>query len=361
LYHGLNTAPLVIVAVVNAYLGKGMGLHSHNLTHAVFTRAMDEYRLLPRADQDVPSFIRKLRDACYGIGAVHGTGPRKRFPGNDDILFKCANGRDCLTESRVSTVMTFGSLRACLSTADFRRLFWRGVNPDTGATDDTPRNRDNWLALQDPSPARRDARRFRLDVASLGLGNPVLWVAPTSGVEAALASVAREEWANTLRDRLGLYLPRFDQDGSKDARATNRRFVVHIPAVALTPPCHARPSFADAGGYPRFMVESAAASAPTAPVRDWGQTTDLGALAVGGMLRDGIPERVCRRLDAATLGSAELSFDYLGEITCERGNTPRDNDAKFATLLSGMLTALHPPLAAELAARGALEASLVPP
>jgi hypothetical protein len=320
---------------------------------------MDKFQGLYREDQDVPNFIRKLRDTCYGEGLVHGTGPRKKFPGNDDVLFKCANGKDCLTEAQVSTVMTFGGLRACLSAADFRKLFWRGVNSDTGATDDTSLNRNNWRALQDP--AGRDARRFRLDAASLGLGNPVLWVAPASAVEAALAGVAREEWANTLRDRLGLYLPPFNPDRSKDGRAANRRFIVYIPTAALMPPCHARPCFADAGGYPRFMVESAAVTTPVAPLRDWGQTTHLGVLANDGMLRDGIPERICRRLDAATLGSTELTFDYLGEIASERGNKPQDSDANFAKLLSEMLTILYPTLAAELVAKGALEASLAPP
>ena len=184
MYGSMNAAPQVVVAVVNAHLGKGIGLHGHDLVYAVFANAVDKFQRLPAADQDVPNFMRKVQEACYGVGVSYGTGPRKRFPGNDDVLFKCASGKDCFTEPRVSTVMTFGALRACLSDADFGRLFWRGVNPDTGATDDTPLNRDKWRALQDLSPARRDARRFPLDPASLGLGNPVLWVAPTSSVEA---------------------------------------------------------------------------------------------------------------------------------------------------------------------------------
>ena len=104
------------------------------------------------------------------------------------------------------------------------------------------------------------------------------------------------------------------------------------------------------------MVESAAV--PGVPPRDWGQTTNLGVLANMGTLADGMQERICRRLDGMAPGGVELGFDYLGEITAERGNTPRDNDVQFAKLLRDRLAALHPRLAAELTAKGVLEATL---
>jgi len=152
-----------------------------------------------------------------------------------------------------------------------------------------------------------------------GIGKPggIVFLAAFRDVAPLLTGATK---ANDVRDHLGLV-----------HWEKNKAYVMlELNAGELTSLRQGRPTFVDAGSHRRFM---AVASDPANQTKvDWGFTLDLDGFANTRTAVDGLPERVCERIEASNVSSIKLH--PLGLVTAaNRGMTPADDDEKYAKWL----------------------------
>ena len=150
-----------------------------------------------------------------------------------------------------------------------------------------------------------------------GIGEPgrVVFLAPFADLAPLLSSSTK---ANDVRDRAGLMKWKKGQE----------YIVLELDARELAAVRLSRPTFADAGSHRRFK---AVASDPANHSRsDWGFTLDLNHFVTTGTAVDGIPERVCARIEAGNISSITLHpLEFVST-----GN-PGDDEAYARCLLRG--------------------------
>jgi hypothetical protein len=331
-----------------AAVGAASGLHDEHLAREVLMATLDRMlkEIDDRASRGVPAstdlgeqFRKNLGNICLGAAKKFGSTSNYIRDGDTPYLYHCQREAKCFTDSHISTVIGYHRLKDLISVNDWDRFFgYCSIVAADGTSDELE---DRWRDLASLDPADRAKRVFKVRDASAGLGGGgVLWFTPRSEVERVLSDTSEGERADRLRDVLGLFFPERVEGSDRQARADNRRFVLHIPVAAVQNATHARPTFVEAAGYSRFMACSA--SHTHSPPGPWGQTADLASLHARGKLDDGLPERIVVRRSAGDLNGMDIEFDYVGEIGNSRGKRPRDRDPAFARALCRQLERIYP-------------------
>ena len=339
-----NSVAVIHTSLINAGLGVGLGLHDD--AHVADVFGAISFPPPVGGPTTAVEYQAALRDACHGREITSVADPRIKIREGTTRLFKTNVASGCIRSGYVSQVVGWRDLVGCLSEDDKARFF--GLS--TAMTPGIPALPDPiWSDMMSLVPTQRNLRRFSPDPGSAWLTKPVHWWTPRAVTETILMTVRPEEWADTLRDRLGKYYDEHDSMGTAAARMKNRRFLFHIPAAILIGKGHFRPNFADAGGYRRFATHRSLRK-PASPAA-WGMTADLGVLCDKGRLQNGLKERVTPSLTIADFGTHEIEFDYLGEVKSARGQTPGDDDRAFERKLHAVHRKLFPADEARLSAR----------
>jgi hypothetical protein len=308
-------------AILNASLGVGLSLHDEGHLSGVLKE------VIKHSPVTWEEFIARLEDVCHGEFKVL-TSPPFRKRGGSPHLFKSVTPSDCVRSGYVSQVVRWSAFASCLSDSEFDRIFSGSTVLRNGHSDPTD---GIWASLMSMDRVARSRRKFRIAPESWWRSKPVHWWTPRAPIENILKKLAPEKWADTIRDKLGLYFPHYQSDGTAEAKVTNRRFLLHVPAALLIRSGHFRPNFADAGGYCRFAAHRSLRAPPS--VEPWGKTADMGVLAAQGRLASGLKERVTGALSDSDVNDFAVEFDYIGEVTTARGATGSDDDAAFERTL----------------------------
>lgn len=310
------------IALANAADGLNLSLHTKSFLDTLLRDLLVAFSDLPVGDQNEAGLLRVLDEACRGKPNVSGIiVPSSRLAAHKTNL--------AVRENYLSTVIHGNVLPHLMHEDDYDRLF--GSLMITGlASGFVKAGSRAEKTLMDMSPAARRRRRFRMK-STFQFGNPILWLTRRSLVEQAMADAKNigVSRADLLTDRLGLVYPKFD--GANQTKATNQRYVVHIPIEVVLRNLTFRPTFVEAGSYPRFMVMPRVGTA----LPGWGRTLDLGELVSKFKLVDSMDEVTRWPIIPGELQDTErLEFDFLGSLTRPRGVTPgHDLDANVADLL----------------------------
>ena len=127
--------------------------------------------------------------------------------------------------------------------------------------------------------------------------------------------------ANRARDVLGLV----------HRQPPDVLVALHFPWAVMDKVRSARPTFMDAGDHRRFRARAGARHRRS--MAAWGHTVDLAKVSAKAKNMDGLPERVCGKIDSGALApTGRFGFTPLGRVTTERGHDAdiHGNNAAFA-------------------------------
>lgn len=308
------------IVLANAADGRSLGLHADGRLRTAADVVDRTFDALDPADQDAEGLCRAIRDVCRGPASTGGLRPGSPFLGANPV-------RLARSSTPFSTVVTGPDVASLIHPADLRRML-EGVSVLTLASAGIEPGSYAERRLMARSPADRARRRVRL-ARGAQIGNPVAWMTRSELVEQAVDEAIRsgDSPAGMLTDRLGLIFPPF----SDTRNALNQRFVLHVPFAVIARKASYRPTTVEAASYSRFKVRPLA----TPPPAGWGRTLDLGMLAAGRGLADGLDEiTIDAILDRDFRLGEYIEVDYLGTVSHARGVTPGvDCDDTVARLL----------------------------
>jgi hypothetical protein len=301
--HLFKHAAMLKVLAANIRDGEKLGLHPDNHFAAVASdvRAGLNSRKRPE-DISEEDYLIEFEEVCYGnlpqrAGSIH--------------LLRCETALPDETPEWYTCVITVSHWTKYLSTAAIDQLSQAaGITlpfvPMGGADDPALYKILATLRSGEFTPKH-----------DFSLGFPLVWITPRPEFERRMLLHANR--ADAARDYLGLV-----------HREENEHLIaIHIPSAAVKQKRSARPVFSDAGRHRRFMVMPG--NKPPMYPQPWGQTLDLEFFESEGTLGVGAAERVCDRIDAASLSGTRMPFEYLGRLQTTRGRSAA-TDIDYARL-----------------------------
>jgi hypothetical protein len=248
---------------------------------------------LPTHENLVPLIVEALKDVCSTISPR----PAPRF---------AENGL-CTGSERFATVVPVNALRkyllaeAAIEDIEERTQVILPEDSSKGLT------LQQWRTLVDKGP-------YDLEIRTGGsLGFPLLWFTTQHEVERVRIAGPRDEFADRLRDALGLV----------HHKANVGLFLISFSRQVLLRRVHYRPIFLDASTHVRFKTRCSQGDAGEPAI--WGQTADLLLLekaANDEALIDGVVERVAQPLPHDAFVGAKLRFEAIGPIQKSRDVHP---------------------------------------
>lgn len=313
-------APRSKIALANAADGVALGINDKSQTATIATEIERKFTSLPASARNDAGLLSVVDTVCRGdFLPGYKRGPSSYLKRNLTTLSAVSD--------YYSTVVHGAALARIISSEDLDRVFGSLVTT-TLATAGIPAGSLAERRLMDRSAEARARRLVMLDDAQV-LGNVVLWLTRRPLLDAVIdgAIAAGVNRAVAATDALGLVLPRFDFS----TPALNHRYMLHVPGSVVARKAAFRPTFVEAGGYPRFKARPASKT----PTPGWGLTLDLDNLAGGGGLADGLEEITLEPLTVTDFRAGEtLELEYLGALPATRGEQAGvDCDETVAKLL----------------------------
>ena len=287
------------------------------------------------------AFRAVLKDTCHGEMNKPGGYPSKYLAKNP---VKPADIRS----KWVSAVIGGGFFRTLIDDSDWDRVF-APLGVLSAQLDDIEFGSVEESYLMSMDADIRVHRHFKLGINKINpskemcIGNSVLWFTQRPRLEKLLKMPLPpgRSRADVVTDMLGLFEPFTPRGLGGVLKADQHKFALHIPReVAQRAQCF-RPTIIESADYPRFMVQSR--NRRKRPNARWGQTLNLGALALEGVMRDGMPELVSWPIKTSHFRAGEaISYDYLGAVTCAKGCVPNfDTDDAVAEKLAAKRTGVQ--------------------
>lgn len=305
--------PIGAIIRENANSSLRIGLHSKSEIHRVLRHANLQFAALDPSEQDNDHARQVFTRARYDDphnGVIH-----------DHIIRRSNPEIPNLSGIRLAHVVFASQLHDLMSDADRKRLNKRGVRLPVGRAGLHPSDADRIQRLPEMERQFNLGDRRAGGLEEIFLGNPLIWFTLATEVGRVRATLSPgQSLADRIRDALGLverkegaWLALLEFDGEAVRR-------------------HFRPTFCDADGYRRFMVDGDRDSS-YGPPGPWGQTADLHAIATGQVGCSGVPERVGHRMNQTDFGGKKLSFELLGQLQVTRGEIGDETDVNFAARL----------------------------
>lgn len=310
------------ICLANALEPSVIALHDRTELRPILDDVARRFSALPLADQDDDGLMRAIDETCRGeFLPLYRRGPSPFLGKAPSSLASLGDG--------LTTIIHGGAVGRLIDRSDLDALLGPLLVTSLSSCTIPPRSAAE-AALKDRSAAARASRQVRLASGQL-LGNPVLWATRTALIDTLIDHADRSaaNRAEAVTDALGLLFPKF----SPTEFASNQRWALHIPATTIRRLTGFRPTFVESGGYPRFKAKPLSIPPPIG----WGATMDLGKLASGAGMWDGLPELTLWPISAADFLTGErVELEFLGAINQSRGETKGfDCDDTVADLLSG--------------------------